>query len=62
MIVMFTCAWVTYVVIRSGVIPDLTGPTAFLTVGAGGHYLANNVPDIIAAFKGGTPPLAPKSP
>lgn len=50
-IVLMTCSWVTYIVIRTRAIPDLGGPATF--VGAGSlHYMTNQAAGIVAAFKG----------
>jgi hypothetical protein len=55
LIVLSTCGWVTYVVLRTRAIPDLGGPATF--VGAGSlHYMTNKLPDIMNAFKGGPQP------
>lgn len=51
-IVVATVAWVSHVVWHTHAIPDLTGPSAFLTVGAGTHYGLNKASDIISAIKG----------
>jgi hypothetical protein len=49
-IVLMTCSWVTYVVLRTRAIPDLTSPATF--IGAGSlHYVANKIPSMISAFK-----------
>lgn len=39
-------SWVTYVVIHTGTLPDLTSASYFLAAGAGG-YAANKVSSII---------------
>lgn len=50
-IVVMTCSWVTYIVIRTRTIPDLTTPAVF--VGAGSlHYMTNQAAGIVSAFKG----------
>ncbi len=47
-IVVMTCSWVTYVVLRTRAIPDLTTPAVF--IGAGGlNYMAGKA---AAAVKG----------
>jgi hypothetical protein len=51
-IVFSTIFWVTYLVIKHAVMPDLTGPAAFLSTGVGVHYGTNKMSDIVSAFKG----------
>lgn len=49
-IVVMTCSWVSYVVLRTRAIPDLTTPAVF--IGAGGlNYMTGKA---AAAFKGKT--------
>jgi hypothetical protein len=50
-IVLGTIGWISHVVWRTHAIPDLTGPTTFLTVGASAHYGLNRASDIITALK-----------
>lgn len=52
MIVLATLVWVTYLVIKNKVMPDLTGPTAFITVSSGSHYLTNKASSIISSITG----------
>jgi hypothetical protein len=59
-IVVATITWVSYVVFRTKAIPDLTGPLSFMSSGVAVHYGTNKAADIIAAFKGQTPPAAPQ--
>ena len=55
-IVVATVVWITFLVIKNKVMPDLTGPTAFLTIGSGSHYITNKASDIVSAFKGNQQP------
>lgn len=55
LIVVATLGWITYLIIMTKTMPDLTGPTAFITVSSGSHYLTNKASDILSAFKGKTP-------
>lgn len=41
-----TLSWITFVVIHSGSLPDLTSASYFLAAGHGG-YVANKVSDLI---------------
>jgi len=50
-IVLAVLAWVTYIVIKTHAIPDLTGPAWFLVTGTGIHYGTNKAPDIMGAFQ-----------
>lgn len=50
-IVLATCSWVTYVVIRTRAIPDLSGASLFIGTGAA-HYGINKMASIVEAFKG----------
>lgn len=34
-------AWITYVVHRTGNLPDMTGPTAWAGLGSASHYIPN---------------------
>lgn len=62
-IVIATIAWITHVVWKTGALPELTGPAAFVTTCAGSHYLINKGADLISAVKGTntnpTPPTPP---
>jgi len=51
-IVVSVCSWVLYLVIKTAHMPDLTGPSAFLTTGVGIHYGTNKASDILSALKG----------
>ena len=48
-ITLFTCAWVTHVVLKTHAIPDLGGPAMFVGVGSGAQYGVNKV---VTAFSG----------
>ncbi len=50
-IVVTTCSWVTYVVLRTRAIPDLSGCALFIGTGAI-HYGVGKVAGIVSAFKG----------
>lgn len=62
LIVVATLAWVSHVVFKTHAIPELDGPAAFLTTGAGSLYGTNKLSSIVSAFTGkgkdGTPPSA----
>lgn len=51
-VVLSTVSWVSYVVWRNNAIPDLTGPTFFLSGGAASHYGLSKISGIVDAFKG----------
>lgn len=55
-IVAATIAWVSHVVWKTGALPDLTGPSAFIVTTVTAHYGVNKASDIISAFKGNQPP------
>ena len=59
LIVLATIGWVTYALCKNHAIPDLSGPTAFLTTGTGTMYGTNKLSSIISAITGkgkdGTP-------
>lgn len=63
MIVLATLGWITHVVWRTHVIPDLGGATAFMTTGAGTLYGTNKLGSIVSALTGkgkdGAPTPAP---
>lgn len=44
--------WVSYLVFKTNTMPDLAGPTLFLTGGAGATYGTNK---IVTAFENNTP-------
>ena len=46
-------SWVTHVVWRTHVVPDLTGALAFLTGGVGVHYGVNKFNDVVDTYKNG---------
>jgi hypothetical protein len=50
-IVLMTCGWVSYVVVRTRAIPDLGGPSLFVGTGAA-HYGIGKMAGIVDAFKG----------
>lgn len=50
-IVLMTCSWVTYVVLRTRAIPDLSGCALFIGTGAI-HYGVGKMAGIVDAFKG----------
>lgn len=64
----FTFFWVTYVVIKSGSLPDLTGPSIFIASGCSAYGI-NQAKNVASAIKGnpngpqtdaeGTPPTRP---
>lgn len=49
-IVVMTCLWVTYVVLRTRAIPDLSGCALFIGTGAI-HYGVGKMAGIVSAFK-----------
>jgi hypothetical protein len=57
-IVFCTVAWITFLVFRTRLMPDLTGPLAFLTGGVGIHMGINKASEIATAIKGTPPPPA----
>lgn len=52
MIVIATLVWLTFLVIKTKVMPDLSGPTAFISISSGTHYLTNKASDIASAIRG----------
>lgn len=52
LIIVSTLLWVTYVVIKTGSLPDLAGPTTFITFGSGTHYGINQAKKVVAAMRG----------
>lgn len=46
-IVAFTLFWITFLVIKTHTMPDLAGPTLFLSSGSTATYGANKVADAI---------------
>ncbi len=56
LIVLATIGWVSYVVFKSHAIPDLSGPTTFITVSSGAHYVTNKITATISDIKGNQPP------
>lgn len=53
-IVLATIVWITYLVVKNKVMPDLGPPTMFMSVGTGVHYGTNKATDIIDSIKGKT--------
>ena len=51
-IVASVCSWVLFLVVKNHAMPDLTGPSAFLTTGVGIHYGTNKASEILSALKG----------
>ena len=49
-IVLACVSWVSYIVFRTRLIPDLQGVALFLSTGVGVHYGSNKLPDILSAF------------
>lgn len=60
-ITIFTCAWVTHVVLKTHAIPDLGGPTTFIAGGTGVQYGLNKVSTAITKFSGNSNPTPPNS-
>jgi hypothetical protein len=61
-IVFCTVAWITFLVVRTKLMPDLTGPLAFLTGGVGIHMGINKASEIATAIKGTPQPPNPPNP
>lgn len=53
-----TVAWITYLVVKNHAMPDMAGPSTFLTTGVGVHYGAAKAQGIVDALKGNTKPAA----
>lgn len=60
-IVVFTLFWITFLVIKTHTMPDLAGPTLFLSSGSASTYGANKVADAIKN-KGKNDPSDPPDP
>lgn len=52
MVVLSVIVWVSFVVFKTHIIPDLTNPGIFMTLGAGTQYGIGQVKHMIAAAKG----------
>lgn len=50
-IVFAVIGWVTYLVLKTHSMPDLSGPSLFVGTGAAGHYGINKAQDMITAFR-----------
>jgi len=50
-VVICTLAWVSFVVIHTGALPDLSGATLFLTSGASATYGANKIAGVLKKEK-----------
>lgn len=61
LIVVSTIFWITYLVLHTKTLPDLVGPTLWVTGAAGGHYAINQGKSVVAAWKG-TPQQQPGDP
>lgn len=53
LIIAFTLGWTTYLVIKNHAFPDMTGPTLFISGGAGSQYAINQIKNVAAAAKSG---------
>jgi hypothetical protein len=51
-ILVSTVGWVSYLVIKNGTMPDLTGPAIFMTAGVGSLYGTNKLPEMLSAARG----------
>ena len=51
-IIASTIFWVTYIVMVTHGLPDLAGPTLFMTTGSTATYGANKASEMIKAIKG----------
>jgi hypothetical protein len=59
-IVTFTLGWITYLVLKTHAMPDLAGPTLFLSSGTSATYGANKVAGVIAGrVDKSDPPVPP---
>lgn len=54
-ITLFTCGWITYLVIVTRALPDLGGATLFVSGGVGVHYGVNKMQGIAGALKKDSP-------
>ena len=55
-VVVAVVSWVSYVVWKTKVIPDLQGPAFFLASGNAVSYGTNKLPDILSAIRGNKTP------
>lgn len=72
MVVISVLGWVTYFLVKHGAIPDLNGPSLFLSSGTSATYGLNQAKQVMNAWKGngnggngnGQPaaPVAPQQP
>lgn len=59
-VVFSTLFWISYLVVKNHVMPDLNGPSLFIGTGAVGHYGINKASEIISAFNTNPPPNPPQ--
>ena len=59
-VVFFTVMWITFLVFKHGVMPDLTEPLAFISAVVGVHMGINKAAEIVSATKG--TPIASNTP
>jgi len=52
--VLGTIGWITYLVIKNHAMPDLTGPTTFISASGALHFASSKVDNIVSAWKGNT--------
>jgi len=52
-IIMTVLALLVFIVVKTHAFPDMTGPTVFITGGAGTGYGINQIKNIVAAAKSG---------
>ncbi len=58
--VMSAIVWVTYLILRTKVIPDMAGPTMWASGGAL-HYGVNKASEIAGAIRGTSPSASPST-
>lgn len=58
-IVLATIVWVTYLVIKNHILPDMEGPAIFISTGTGSSYGINRISSMLE--KRGQGPPAPPS-
>ena len=56
-IIVGTLFWVTFVVLKTHAIPDLSGPSLFLSSGTGATYGANKLAGVFKKDDKDTPPV-----
>ncbi len=61
-IIAFVLLWVTYLVFYNHVMPDLAGPTLFMTGGAGATYGANKVTTAVSNIVASKPVVVAVAP